>query len=289
MLFGGQDALGRFLSDTWLFNRRTTCTKFGACLFGFVWTQATYPTGAAEPPPLNDTCVYNFDLPQWFGPNLPQTTRAARFGHGLAHYPVSGLRVLYGGQASTRRPGPRSCRRIPGMRHVTRPPTRGAAPSESAPMCGDNSIRARACSSRAGTRWDSRRRSRRGRRRPSTRRAGGRASITAQWSDAEVYTPRRSATRSSRRIEADEGIDATAITGRCYFRTRSARSPMASARTFHCGRSSLAAICCSKSTTRRGTRTVRLGLSETRVPAGRPAAGRLTTRFRCFAISRSAI
>jgi hypothetical protein len=131
VLFGGQDALGRFLSDTWLFNRRTTCTKFGACLFGFVWTQATYPTGAAEPPPLNDTCVYNFDLPQWFGPNLPQTTRAARFGHGLAHYPVSGLRVLYGGQASTRRPGPRSCRRIPGMRHVTRRPTRGAVPAAS--------------------------------------------------------------------------------------------------------------------------------------------------------------
>lgn len=181
VLFGGQDALGRFLSDTWLFNRRSLCTKFGACLFGFVWTQVTYPAGAAVPPgrsgaalsafsgsvvltggttrsgldlvllndtwefdtstntwsrqnltgpparseaaiapcygsglatsilfggfdgvflaPLNDTWVYNFDLPQWFGPNLPQTTPAARFGHGMAHYPVSGFRVLYGGQA----------------------------------------------------------------------------------------------------------------------------------------------------------------------------------------------
>jgi hypothetical protein len=33
VLFGGQDGLGRFLSDTWIFNRRTVCTKFGAaCL-----------------------------------------------------------------------------------------------------------------------------------------------------------------------------------------------------------------------------------------------------------------
>ena len=49
--------------------------------------------------PLNDTWVFNFDLPQWFGPNLPQTTPAGRFGHRMAHYPVSSFEVMYGGQA----------------------------------------------------------------------------------------------------------------------------------------------------------------------------------------------
>jgi hypothetical protein len=103
-----------FLNDTWIFN---TGTK--------TWTQQTVAgpparsdaamascfgsgLGTAElfggfngsfVQPLGDTWIFNFDLPQWFGPNLPQTNPGPRFGHRMAHYPVSGFRVLYGGQA----------------------------------------------------------------------------------------------------------------------------------------------------------------------------------------------
>ena len=117
VLAGGVNRAGLnlvFLNDSWVFN---TGTK--------TWTRQTVPgpparsdaamascfgsgLGTAElfggfngffTAPLNDTWVFNFDLPEWFGPNLPQSTPAPRFGHGMAHYPVSSFEVLYGGQA----------------------------------------------------------------------------------------------------------------------------------------------------------------------------------------------
>jgi hypothetical protein len=125
VLFGGQDALGRFLSDTWLFNRRSHCTKFGACLSGFVWTQVTYPAGAAVPPGrsgaalsafsgsvvltggttrsgldrvlLNDTWEFDTSTNTWSRQNLtgpPARTDAAIapcYGSGLA------TSILFGG------------------------------------------------------------------------------------------------------------------------------------------------------------------------------------------------
>ena len=58
VLFGGEDAQGHFLSDTWLFNTHFSCK---GCPASVTWTEVTTPSGGATPFGRSDASMtYDF-------------------------------------------------------------------------------------------------------------------------------------------------------------------------------------------------------------------------------------